>query len=69
MSRLAQLAEDRAEHDVAEHVIAYRGDEILLEWYDAVFDPLFVSRAIDEKTLSTFARSVGGEFDAAAADV
>jgi hypothetical protein len=26
MSTLAQLAEDRAEHDVAEHMIAYRGD-------------------------------------------
>jgi hypothetical protein len=43
MSALAGLAEARAEHDVAEHLIAYRGDEILLEWYDAIYDPIFVS--------------------------
>jgi len=61
MSVLAGLAEARAEHDVAEHLIAYRGDEILLEWYDAIYDPIFVSRAIDRETLSAFAELVGGE--------
>jgi hypothetical protein len=63
MSTLAELAEVRAEHDVADHMIAYRGDEILLEWYDAIFDPIFISRAIDERSLSAFARSVDGQFD------
>jgi hypothetical protein len=61
MSALAELAEARAEHDVAEHLIAYRADEILLEWYDAIYDPIFVSRAIDRETLAAFAESVGGE--------
>jgi hypothetical protein len=63
MSALAQLAEVRAEHDVAEHMIAYRGDEIFLEWYDAVFDPIFIAKAIDERMVSAFAQSVGGELD------
>ena|SRR5688572_23909875 len=63
MSTLAELAEVRAEHDVADHMIAYRGDEILLEWYDAIFDPIFISKAIDEGSLSAFARSVGGELN------
>jgi hypothetical protein len=63
MSALAELAEVRAEHDVADHMIAYRGDEILLEWYDAIFDPIFISRAIDERSLSAFAQSVGGQCD------
>jgi hypothetical protein len=63
MATLAELAEVRAEHDVAEHMIAYRGDEILLEWYDAIFDPIFISRAIGEGALSVFARSVGGELN------
>lgn len=61
MSTLADLAEVRAEHDVADHMVAYCDDEILLEWYDAIFDPMFISRVIDEGSLSAFARSVGGE--------
>jgi hypothetical protein len=61
MSKLAELAEVRAEHDVADHLMAYRGDEVLLEWYDAVFDPIFVSRTLDPNAVSTFVRSVGGE--------
>ena len=63
MSTLAELAEVRAEHDVADHIIAYRSDAILLEWYDAIFDPIFISRTMDEGLLSAFARSVGGELD------
>ena len=63
MSALAELAEIRAEHDVVEHLIASRGEEILLEWYDAIFDPIFVSRAIDVGALSAFAQSVGGELE------
>jgi len=63
MSTLAELAEVRVEYDVGGHMIAYRGDESLLEWYDAIFDPIFISRAIDERSLSAFARSVGGQCD------
>jgi hypothetical protein len=63
MSALAQLAEVRAEHDVAEHLIVYRGDEILLEWYDAIYDPIFISGAIDRRMLSAFSESVGGELE------
>jgi len=43
MSTLAELAEVRAEHDVA--------------------DPIFVARVIEERAVSAFARSVGGELD------
>jgi hypothetical protein len=63
MSALAELAEVRAEHDMVDHMIAYRDDEILLEWYDAIYDPIFVSRAIGKSALSTFAQAVGGELD------
>jgi hypothetical protein len=54
MSALAQLADVRAEHDVAEHVVVYRGRRS---------SPFFVSRAIDEEKLAVFAQAVRGVLD------
>ena len=41
------------------HLHVYRGHSVLLQWYDAFDDPIYVSRSIDERAVSRFACALG----------
>ena len=41
------------------HLHVYRDRNILLQWYDAFDDPMYVSRTVDEGVVSAFASALG----------
>ncbi|UCH36263.1 MAG: hypothetical protein JSV65_07890 [Armatimonadota bacterium] len=59
LAGLAQLAEHHAEPEVADHVHVYKGDEVLLEWYDAPDHPLSISTEIPEDKVMQFCARLG----------
>lgn len=63
MQGLAELSERHAEPEVADHMVVYRESTILLEWYDAGFDPIFLSKEIDEKKVKVFCAQGGAKYD------
>lgn len=64
LSRLAALSDGYAEPEVCDRVCVYRGDRIILSWHDLPFDPLYVSREIDEAALKRFCEALGCEYAA-----
>jgi hypothetical protein len=63
MHGLAELAERHAAPEVADHMVVYRDSTILIEWYDAGFDPIFLSREIDENTVREFGVQIGAKYE------
>lgn len=59
---LEELA-DRTEHcdvlEVCEHLHAYRDSVVLLQWYDAFSDPLYVSQLVSQDRLDRFCSALG----------
>jgi hypothetical protein len=51
---LAKLAENYATPEVAIHFHVYKNRKMLLMWYDAFFDPLYISREISEDKIRNF---------------
>jgi hypothetical protein len=60
--KLAGLSERHAEPEVAEHVVAYCNDTIVLEWYDAPDDPISISKSVDEGSVVRFVNAAGGQY-------
>ncbi len=60
---LAELAERFAAPEVATHLHIYKEGDILLEWYDAFFDPLFVSKKIPEFRIREFCQKLGAKYE------
>lgn len=64
---LADLAENCAAPEVADHIHVYKDDEVLLEWYDAVCgDTMYLSASILEPALRQFCGQLSltyGKFD------
>ena len=58
--RLAQAASHHAEPEVCTHVHFYRGQEALVQWFDAFLDPLLVSKSVARERVERFASAVGG---------
>ncbi len=58
--RLAEAASHHAEPEVCDHVHFYRGQEALVQWFDAFADPLLVSNSIPRERVERFAAAVGG---------
>jgi hypothetical protein len=44
-------------------MVVYRGSAILLEWYDAGDDPIYLSKEIEEEKVKTLASKLGGKYD------
>jgi hypothetical protein len=63
MAGLAEISERHAEAEVAVHMVAYNDREILLEWYDAGLDPIFLSRTFAEATVAAFCTKTGTKYD------
>jgi hypothetical protein len=63
MSGLAKIAERHAEPEIASHMVVYHERRILLEWYDAGSDPIFVSKDIAEASMKAFCAKIGAGYD------
>ena len=51
---LADISEHCAEPEVAIHFHVYKDDQVLLQWYDAFADPIYVSKEISEDRIKAF---------------
>jgi hypothetical protein len=58
--RLSEAASGHAEPEICSHVHFYRGQEALVQWFDAFSDPLLVSKSIARDRVERFASAVGG---------
>jgi len=56
---LAALAEHHAFPELACHVHVYSGERVLLLWYDACADPIYVAREVPEERVRAFCAEVG----------
>lgn len=54
LSDLADISEHYAEPEVAIHLHVYKDNKVLLQWYDAFADPIFISKEISEDQLKGF---------------
>lgn len=54
LGALADLTEHCAAPEVCAHLHAYENDEVLLQWFDAFSEPLYVSTLISQDRLERF---------------
>lgn len=59
---LAAVAKDFADAEICDHFLAYHDKRILLEWFDAWFNPLYLSRQISEPRVAEFCVKIGSGF-------
>jgi hypothetical protein len=56
--KLSELTEKYANPEVADHFHIYLNDYVLIDWYDAFNDPMYVSKKISETKIATFCDSL-----------
>jgi hypothetical protein len=54
VSGLADIMERHTAPEAAVHFHVYKDNKILLQWYDAFDDPMYISEAIDEEKIKQF---------------
>ena len=60
---LAQLLESERNVGICTHVHVYRGDAVLLEWYDAsAGDPVLIDSSVPERIISSLCATLGCEY-------
>ena len=59
-SRLAEAASHRAEPEICDHLHLYRGQDALVQWFDAFTVPLLISKSVPLDRVERFASAVGG---------
>ncbi|MCC6144022.1 MAG: hypothetical protein IT368_09465 [Candidatus Hydrogenedentes bacterium] len=59
LEELAALMDHHAEPELATHVHAYHGDEILLQWHDAFADPILLSGTLSGDQVRALAAAWG----------
>jgi hypothetical protein len=64
---LSEAASNHAEPEICSHVHFYRGQEALVQWFDAFLDPLLVSKSVERERVEQFASVVGGAVSEGAA--
>ena len=58
--QLSEAAASHAEPEICAHIHFYRGQEALVQWFDAFSDPLLVSRSVERERVESFTAAVGG---------
>ena len=66
-ARLSEASLHHAEPEICDHVHVYRGQEALLQWFDAFADPLLISKSVIRERAERFASAVGGALSEGAA--
>lgn len=59
LSQLRELAERHAEPEICDHLVVYRGDEVLVSAYDAGSSHVYVSRDLPPETVEGLRRRLG----------
>jgi hypothetical protein len=59
-ARLSEASSNHAEPEICDHVHFYRGEEALVQWFDAFSDPLLISKSVARERVERFASAVGG---------
>jgi len=59
-TRLSEASSNHAEPEICDHVHFYRGQEALVQWFDAFSDPLLVSKSVARERVERFVSAVGG---------
>ena len=59
LNELANIVEHCAELRVAIHFHVYSENRLIIQWYDAFFDPMFVSNIIPEDKIREFCNQLG----------
>lgn len=62
LSELAKIMECHAQPELATHFHVYRNGSVLLEWHDAFFDPMLLSRAFSEDQMKALADRFGTRY-------
>lgn len=65
--RLSKAASGHAEPEICSHIHFYRGQEALLQWFDAFSEPLLLSKSVARERVERFASAVGGVLSEGAA--
>jgi hypothetical protein len=59
-ARLSTASSNHAEPEICDHVHFYRGQEALVQWFDAFSEPILVSKSVARERVARFASAVGG---------
>jgi len=59
----ADIAEHCATAEVAIHLHLYQTGHVLLQWYDAFFDPFYISKEISEEKVQIFCTALGLDYE------
>jgi hypothetical protein len=59
-ARLSEASSSHAEPEICDHVHFYRGEEALVQWFDAFSDTLLISKSLARERVERFASAVGG---------
>jgi len=62
LKELADLTEHCAAPEVCDHLHAYTGSEVLLQWYDAFSEPLYLSKLVSQGHVERFCAALGIAF-------
>lgn len=62
LAGLTELAEAHAPMEIGEHIHAYTGNTMVLQWHDAPSDPICVSSQVPEELVQQFAAALGTEY-------
>jgi len=60
---LADISEHYAEPEVAIHFHVYKNNQVLLQWYDAFADPIYVSKEISEDKIKAFCEKLELQYE------
>ena len=60
---LARVAEQHAEPEIGIHFAVFQGSSVILEWFDAVGEPIAVAGSTAEDAVERFATSAGGRHE------
>jgi len=59
-ARLSEASTNHAEPEICDHVHFYRGEDALVQWFDAFSVPLLVSKSVPRDRVERFATAVAG---------
>jgi len=62
MQQMAELAVSFVMPEICDHIHIYKDGEVLLEWFDAFWQPLYVSRKITEDSVKSFCEKIGCDY-------
>lgn len=58
LSQLADIQERHAEPEIATHIHIYKGRNIILQWYDAFSDPIYIDGSVPEWKIEKFCKAL-----------